>query len=601
MQRLLNRSGSGSTRTGVGALVGALLVAATALVASPAGASNQSIHFSVTRVAFGAVDIGTAGSDSSIVTNHTGQPLYFVSATPSNNNVGAEYHGSAGTCIGALAPTASCDVAVVFAPNEPGLRASSLAVTFAEKNAGGTITSEATVNAALFGRGVLPTFTLSNANAGNVMIGQTGTEEATITNTSYVPLKVHSWSLQGVVNHNFVVTSNACPSPVQPGGSCGIVLAFSPHRTGSASATLTVKMLVPGDKESLVARQSTIKGTGVVATGKAPPPFELSAIDFGTVTVGTTATGISVLTNTGKHNETFVTDSISSGAPAFAVTGNNCPSPIVPGASCDLTVTFSPAAAGTHNATLNAQATFVNSKLVTVTVNEHASLTGKATNPTFSLSTDKFPATTVGATSDGLVTITNTSLVSLNYDTAAFQGADQSSWSIVGNSCSSPILSGASCSIEVAFTPRSQGALAITLAVTLDQTVRGHESFIVRRIALVGHGVLPTFKISAPSLPSTPKGVPVSGNATLTNTSSVNLSFHGYGFMGTNAADFTVTGSTCSGLIAPAGTCDLTIQFKPSRSTPGSEHATLKVVMNIAGTSPLVTTAKNAALSGTES
>src|ERR1019366_2529473 len=85
MQRLLNRSWSGSTRTGVGALVGALLVAATALVASPAGASNQSNHLSVTRVAFGAVDIGTAGSDSSIVTNHTGQPLYFVSATPSNN------------------------------------------------------------------------------------------------------------------------------------------------------------------------------------------------------------------------------------------------------------------------------------------------------------------------------------------------------------------------------------------------------------------------------------------------------------------------------------------------------------------------------------
>jgi hypothetical protein len=570
-------------------------------VSSPAGASNQSIHFSVTRVAFGIVDIGTSGTDASIVTNHTGQPLYFVSATPSKNNIGAEYHGSVGTCTGALAPAATCDVAVVFAPNEPGLRASSLAVTFAEKNGGGTITSEATVDAALFGRGVLPTFKLSGAGAGNVIVGATGTEEATITNTSYVPLKVHSWSLQGVVDHNFKVTSNACPSPLAPGGTCGLVLTFSPHRTGSASATLTVKMLVPGDKESLVSRQSTVKGTGVVASGKTPPPFELSAQDFGTVTVGTTATGFVVLTNTGKHNETYVTDSISAGSPAYAVTGNNCPTPIVPGASCDLTVSYSPAAAVTHNATLNAQVTFVNSKLVTVTSTEHTSLTGKGSNPTLSLSAGKFPLTTVGATSDGLVTITNTSLVSLNYDTAAFQGADQSSWSTVGNSCSSPILSGASCSIEVAFTPRSQGALAITLDVTLDQTVRTHESFVDRRIALVGHGKLPTFKISPPSLPSTPKGVPVSGTATLTNTSSVSLSFNGYGVSGENAADFTVTGSTCSGLIAPTGTCDLTIQFKPSISSPGTEHATLKVIMNIAGTSPLVTTAKNAALSGTES
>ena len=602
MQRLLGRSLSGSSRTSIAALVGALLVGATALVSSPAGASNQSIHFSVTRVAFGTVDIGTSGSDSSIVTNHTGQPLYFVSATPSKDNKGAEYHGSAGTCTGALAPAATCDVAVVFAPNEPGLRASSLAVTFAEKNGGGTITSEATVNAALFGRGVLPSFTLSGARAGNVMVGATGTEEATITNTSYVPLKVHSWSLEGVVNHNFKVTSNACPIPLAPGGTCGLVLTFAPHRTGSASATLTVKMLVPGDKESLVTRESTVKGTGVVANGKGQPPFELSALDFGTVTVGSTATGIVVLTNTGKHNETYVKDSITSnGSNAYAVTGNNCPTPIVPGASCDLTVTYSPAAAVTHNATLNAQVTFVNSKLVTVTSTEHTSLTGKGINPTLSLSADKFPTTTVGATSDGLVTITNTSLVTLHYDTAAFQGADQSSWSTVGNSCSSPILSGASCSIEVAFTPRSQGALAITLDVTLDQTVRLHESFVDRRIALVGHGELPTFKISPPSLPSTPKGVAVSGNATLTNTSSVNLSFNGYGVSGSNAADFTVTGSTCSGLIAPTGTCDLTIQFKPSISSPGSEHATLKVIMNIAGTSPLVTTAKNAALSGTES
>ena len=202
---------------------------------------------------------------------------------------------------------------------------------------------------------------------------------------------------------------------------------------------------------------------------------------------------------------------------------------------------------------------------------------------------------------DGLVTITNTSLVSLNYDTAAFQGADQSSWSTIGNSCSAPILSGASCSVEVAFTPRQQGALAITLDVTLDQTVRTHESFYVHRIALVGHGTLPTFKITPPSLPSTPKGVPVSANATLTNTSSVNLSFNGYGVSGKNAADFTVTGTTCSGLIAPTGTCDLTIQFKPSISSPGTEHATLKVIMNIAGTSPLETTSKNAALTGTES
>ena len=93
----------------------------------------------------------------------------------------------------------------------------------------------------------------------------------------------------------------------------------------------------------------------------------------------------------------------------------------------------------------------------------------------------------------------------------------------------------------------------------------------------------------------------MTGQATLTNSSSVSLSYDGFGISGAHPSDFTVTGTTCSGLLAPTATCDLTVQFTPSGNTPGVEHAQLKVIVAIAGILPKITTSDNVQLTGTES
>ena len=589
------------TRTArFGGALGALLAAATVFAVAPAGASSQDVHFSLTPIFYGSVILGTSTTGQSIVTNNSAFPLYYISASPSGAK-GAEFHASQGTCTGALAPGAQCDVAVAFKPNAKGLRASTLTVRFGEHNAKGKVTRAASKDTALRGRGTPPTFTLSDANAGNVALKQIGTESATITNTSTVPLTLRGAHLSNVVTNDFRISATTCPSPVLPGGSCGIVVTFRPHRLGSASATLTASMLVQGTKASLVARQASVRGTGTTVSGKTPP-FELSSLDFGQVTVGTTASGSVVLTNTSAKNETFSSDAIQSDSSgAYAVTGNNCPTPINPGSSCSFAITYSPAAAVTHNATFVARVTFLNAHGVSVKVGEQTSLTGRGVNPDFTLASSVFPSTTVGATSDGTETITNTSLVPLTYSSTSFQGADPASWSQVGNACVGPIAPAASCNLEIAFSPRNQGTLSITIQVTLDLTVRSHTQYVSRRDALVGHATLPKITLGAPTLPATPKGVAVTGQATLTNSSNVSLSYDGFAVSGANPGDFTVTGTTCSGLIAPAGTCDLTVQFKPSVSSPGTEHAQLKVIVAVAGISPTITTSDNVQLTGTES
>jgi hypothetical protein len=600
MPRMGNRPTTKARTTRFGGVLGALLAAATVFAVAPAGASSQDVHFSLTPISFGSVVLGTSTTGQSIVTNNSGQPLYYVSSSPGSGH-GAEYHASQGTCTGALAPGAQCDIAVVFAPNAKGFRASTLTVRFAEHNTKGGVSKAASKDAALRGRGTPPTFTLSDASAGSVALKQIGTASATITNTSTVPLTLHGAHLSNVVENSFHLSATTCPSPVLPGGSCSIVVVFQPHRLGNASATLNATMLVLGTHASIVGRQSTISGTGLTKSGRMPP-FELSALNFGEVTVGTTSTGSVVLTNTSLKSEMFSSDMIQSDSSgAYVVTGNNCPTPILAGSSCEINLSYSPAAQVTHNATLVAHVTFINSHGVTELVGAQTSLTGKGVNPTFTLSSVGFGATTIGATSDGTETVTNTSLVPLSYSSTTFQGADPQSWAQVGNACVGPIAPAASCNLEIGFSPHVQGTQSETIQVNLDLTVRSHVEYVARRDALVGTGTLPQISLGAPTLPSTPKGVAVTGQATLTNSSSVSLSYDGFSVSGANPSDFTVTGTTCSGLIAPAATCDLTVQFTPSVSSPGTEHAQLKVIVAVAGILPVITTSDNVQLTGTES
>jgi hypothetical protein len=601
MPRMGTRSALGTRRALLAGLVGTAMAAASLVLAAPAGASNQDVTFTVAPVYFGSVVIGTSTTGASIITNTTDAPLYYIAAHPGTNATGAEYHAAAGTCTGALASGDSCDLNVTFAPNAKGLRASTLTVRFGEENAKGKVTASASFNAALQGRGVPPTFTLTGGSAGDVAIGQIGTVSATVANTSTVPLTFHSYKLQNVVDHNFTFNTTTCSATLLPGAICQVVFTFRPHKTGDASITFDLTMLLAGTKASTVYRQATISGDGVLASGKTPP-FELSSLDFGTVTVGTTATGDVVLTNTTSHNETFDSDKITGDkSGAYAITGTNCPSPIPSASSCDLTVAYAPQSPVVHNADLVATVTYVNAKLASVSGSAQTSLTGQGIVPAFALSPSSFPSTTVGASSTGYVTVTNNSLVTLDYASTSFQGADTSAWSQTGSACGGGIAPGTSCNLIISFAPNGQGTLSATIQVNLTLTVRAHTATFIHRAALRGAGTLPTFTITAPTLASTPKGTPVTGQAEITNTSNVSLSYSGYGFTGPNSADFAVTGTTCSGLIGPSDSCDLTVQFDPSASSPGSESASLKVIVDIAGTSPTTSTSEDVAVSGTES
>lgn len=117
-------------------------------------------------------------------------------------------------------------------------------------------------------------------------------------------------------------------------------MTFSPTAIGNATGTLTFTDDAPNSPQ-------TVALTG---TGSAPVTLSSSSLNFGTVTVGaTSATKTVTLTNHLSASLTFAGAVTSAG---FSVAGNTCGPSIAAGASCTVSVTFSPGATGAVNGTL---------------------------------------------------------------------------------------------------------------------------------------------------------------------------------------------------------------------------------------------------------
>jgi hypothetical protein len=163
------------------------------------------------------------------------------------------------------------------------------------------------------------------------------------------------------------------------------------------------------------------------------------------------------------------------------------------------------------------------------------------------------------------------------------------------------LAAGATCTINVTFTPTSQGAKTGTVTVTANVTVSGSP------VALSGTGVAAV--VGATLAPATwttsaTRGCTLLGATacpaqifTLTNTGNVNLTGILQGVVtGTNAADFPITrlisscgpagGGQLAGqtTVAPGNACVVTVRFAPpAGDTTGAKSATVGVT-DAAGT-----------------
>ncbi|MBK9337223.1 MAG: choice-of-anchor D domain-containing protein [Lewinellaceae bacterium] len=178
----------------------------------------------------------------------------------------------------------------------------------------------------------------------------------TIRNTGNQPLTIGVPVIGGTAAADFTLT-NAPASSVAAGSSTTFELTFNPSVIGLRSATLSISNSDCNEDPFNFSIQGTgtdpeidIRGNGNSITDGDATPSTTDRTDFGNVVVNSSLARTFVVHNTGNTNL-----SVSSAAgdnPRFSVSSLSPAGVIAPGQSASFTVTFSPTANGTQNATI---------------------------------------------------------------------------------------------------------------------------------------------------------------------------------------------------------------------------------------------------------
>ncbi len=338
-----------------------------------------------------------------------------------------------------------------------------------------------------------------------------------------------------------------------------------------------------------------ISGAAVQAvSGPAAGIFPSSA-NLGGVVIGQSSnTRVVSLTNTGDQLLILSRVGVSGTNPADFGAVANCPLPaaLSANATCTISVTFQPAAAGLRQARLN---TFDNAAGGTQSI--ALSGTGVAPEPGMTLVPGSvvFPSTLQGATSAAQsVTVTNSGAATLHISAVS---VDPNAGDFAATSgCGGAVPVNASCTISVSFSPIGAGLRTGTVSIADDAPGSPHT------VGLSGNGIGPpvtrpgvTVAPSVVAFPTTTLGTAV-GSETVTVTSTGNSPVHISSIIlgGTNPGDFQMTDScTPPASYAVHASCILTLIFTPSAA--GTRTAEIQ----IADDAPTPNSVQHIAVTGT--
>ena len=300
----------------------------------------------------------------------------------------------------------------------------------------------------------------------------------------------------------------------------------------------------------------------------ASPP----SLAFGTITPPATSSPQSAtITNTGAANATGLTKTNSNSAEFLASGTCTTVTSLAIGASCTLTVSYKPSAAGADNATYIIAGSGGSSVTVTMSGTGAAAA---APNLQASPSTIPFGSIAVGATSAAtLLAITNTGTATATGVNIANSNATE--FIVSGSTCGTTLNAGAACNLSVAYRPSAAGADNATLTVS-------YAGGANVPIALSGTGTTggpAQGQLSLPvsqSMPDQNVGMASAARAvTVTNTGTAAVAVST--IASSNASEFPVLGSTCISVAAGAA-CSFSFTFQPTAT--GARSSTITVTSN---------------------
>jgi FtsP/CotA-like multicopper oxidase with cupredoxin domain len=284
--------------------------------------------------------VNTTSAIQTVTLSNPGSVPYTITSIGVTGGNAADFTLNYPTCpIGGtgLAAKASCAITLTFRPTASGTRSTTLNIV--------TTANVAAAPIPVSGTGTQVNLsTTSLTFAPQVVLTQSTSQQVTLTNTGPAVLSITSTALGGANLGDFTATT--CPATLAAGASCKPTVRFTPKAVGVRTATLTFTTNDPGMPLAVV----TLTGTAIQAAVSLSP----ASHDFGAVTArSNSAPFVFTLTNSGTGPLTINNITIG-GADAnrFSRT-TTCGATLTVGASCTISVTFSPQKAKTaYSATL---------------------------------------------------------------------------------------------------------------------------------------------------------------------------------------------------------------------------------------------------------
>jgi hypothetical protein len=358
-------------------------------------------------------------------------------------------------------------------------------------------------------------------------------------------------SVTGTAAGDFAETNN-CPDSLASGAQCTITVTFTPTAVGIRKASVEITDSAPGSPQyiSLTGSTSTV---GLSASNLA----------FGNQQVGV-ASSTQALTVT-NNGTTALTISTINASGAFSQTNDCTTAPLQPTTNCVVNVTFTPTAPGPNVGALAIIDNAAGSPQVVL-------LTGTGSpGPLVSLSETNltFGPQNVGTTSPAqAVTLTNTGSAPLEITGIAATGDFAQT-----NTCPSTLAAGASCTINVTFTPTAAGNRYGNVTIA-DNAANSPQTII-----LGGTGLsVPAVSLSASTLSfgsQVVNSTSATQTVTVTNSGIATLTLSSI----TAAAPFAQT-NTCGSPVAAGGICTISVTFTPT--TAGSAVGSVTLMDNAA-------------------
>jgi hypothetical protein len=531
--------------------------------------------------------------------------------TGTNTIVGATTTGAFSTngtqggsdgCSGVtVAPRQKCQVYIVFAPTVAG--AASGTINFPVTYSNATTTQ---YSVALTGTGLAvkdsaelsPTAITFQDQAALAVYGSgtDATQAVNLWNTGNLPFTVGalagSDTVIGAATTGDFSTSgtvggyDGCTGQtISPNSYCTVTVAFNPATVGAKVGS--IKFPVTYADKTTAAPVSTLAGTAVAGSSKVV--VSPASGQFDVQIVGTTSDSSEVLTfnvaNTGNLPVKIATSTITSN---FSFVSDSCSGTTVPvNSSCQITVAFSPTAAGVVNGTLTIpdNATGAPHK-ITLTG------TGIAATQQIVLSQTSvvFANQTVGTKSAAVyVLVSNQSGATVPVNTVVLGGANPTDF-VESDSCvGASIYPHSYCQITIQFNPAATSLGVRSATITETDTASGGP----RVITIKGTGVAlaPTVALYPASInfgtqvldtKSTPQTFSV------TNTGPSTSSLKITGVTSSNATEFPISSNGClNQTLAGGQDCLITVYFLPNAGS--TQTATISVTDNATGSPQTLT------------